>query len=60
LFERKALVRAEKDPDYNHHKTELRALLRNALRAARRLPGKLQEHFIRIIEDAARRGGVEL
>ena len=37
----------EKDPDFNHHKGEIKAMLDRALRVARRLPPKVYEEVLR-------------
>lgn len=45
----------EKDPDFKHHKDEIKAALKRALRVANRLPGKLRDASIERIKEIASR-----
>jgi len=50
----------EKDPDYNHHKKEIKAFLEKARDVAKRLPKKAQEEAMRQIRDIASKVGLEM
>lgn len=40
-----------KDPDFNHHKKEIKAMLDRALQLAKRLPKKAQEEILRQVRE---------
>jgi RHS repeat-associated protein len=48
----------EKDPDFDHHQKEIKSFLENAKRAVNKLPGKLQDLYLRAIEEIAAKAGV--
>ncbi len=48
----------ERDPDFKHHKEEVRAALQRAYELAKRLPGKSQDAALRAIQELATRAGV--
>jgi RHS repeat-associated protein len=49
-----------KDPDFNHHKKEIKAFLEKALQVARRLPRKAQEEAVKRIFNIAEQVGLNL
>ncbi|MFY9824607.1 MAG: RHS repeat-associated core domain-containing protein [Thermoanaerobaculia bacterium] len=49
---------AGKDPDFKHHQKEIKNFLENARRAASKLPGKLRNAYLKIIEAIANKAGV--
>ncbi|MCD4748225.1 MAG: RHS repeat-associated core domain-containing protein [Thermoanaerobaculales bacterium] len=50
----------DQDPDFNHHKKEIKAFLDKAAKVAKRLPKKQQQNALRRIQWIARQVGVTL
>ena len=50
----------DKDPDFKHHQTEIKAILDRAAKLAKRLPGKLRDKLLGKIEKIAEEAGVRL
>jgi len=50
----------DRDPDHEHHKTEIKAALERASRMAKRLPKKLQTKVLQKINQIADSAGVRL
>ncbi|HEX4956000.1 MAG TPA: RHS repeat-associated core domain-containing protein, partial [Thermoanaerobaculia bacterium] len=50
----------ENDPDGEHHKTEIKAVLERAARLTKRLPGKLRDATLKLIDELAEQAGVVL
>ena len=49
-----------KDPDFNHHKHEIKTHLKNALKKAEKLVGKAKERIIQKVKSAAGKAGIAL
>jgi len=49
-----------KDPDFDHHRKEIKVFLENAAKKAKRLPTKLREATLRRILDIAEQAGIEV
>lgn len=49
-----------RDPDFKHHQKEIKNFLESALKAAKRLPGKLRDEYLKTIDAIAKRAGVRL
>jgi RHS repeat-associated protein len=50
----------DKDPDFEHHQKEIKAILDRAAKVAKRLPGKLRDKLLGKIEKIAEEAGVRL
>ncbi|NJL28108.1 MAG: hypothetical protein HC897_09515, partial [Thermoanaerobaculia bacterium] len=49
-----------KDPDFDHHRKEIKAFLKRAQRVADRLPGKLRDIYLKKIEEIASHAGLKV